>query len=189
MIVDENFYRIDSTAEGASCQIKDTLIALIKKNPFPPKELVVLCIGTDRSTGDALGPLIGTWLNNKRLNGVRVLGNLENPLHAVNLEETLRRLIINDKTQRIVIAVDACLGKYENVGWITVRPGPLKPGAGVNKKLPPVGEISIHGVVNVGGFLEYLVLQSTRLSLVIRMAEVIGEGILLAAQECSQLSY
>ncbi|MGB4008573.1 MAG: DUF1256 domain-containing protein, partial [Bacillota bacterium] len=35
----------------------------------------------------------------------------------------------------------------------------------------------ITGIVNVGGFMEYLVLQNTRLSLVIRMAEAIAGGI------------
>jgi hypothetical protein len=36
----------------------------------------------------------------------------------------------------------------------------------------------IVGVVNVGGFMEYLVLQNTRLSLVMRMAEVISTGLI-----------
>ena len=41
-----------------------------------------------------------------------------------------------------------------------------KPGAGVNKDLPPVGDLYITGVVNVGGFMDYLVLQNTRLYLI-----------------------
>ncbi|MNH47263.1 hypothetical protein D3C79_1104160 [compost metagenome] len=32
-------------------------------------------------------------------------------------------------------------------------------------------------MVNVGGFMEYFVLQNTRLSLVVNMQETIGEGI------------
>jgi len=56
----------------------------------------------------------------------------------------------------------------------------LKPGAGVKKELPVVGDIHITGVVNVGGFMEYFVLQNTRLHLVISMAEVIAKGIYLA---------
>ena len=47
------------------------------------------------------------------------------------------------------------------------------PGAGVSKELPLVGEIFINGIVNVSGFLEYFVLQNTRLSLVFRLAEII----------------
>ncbi|MFY9218842.1 MAG: DUF1256 domain-containing protein, partial [Tepidanaerobacteraceae bacterium] len=55
-------------------------------------------------------------------------------------------------------------------------PGSLKPGAGVNKKLPPVGNFHITGVVNVGGFMEYLVLQNTRLFTVMKMVDIISLG-------------
>ncbi len=36
-------------------------------NWFPniPKEYVIVCVGTDRSTGDALGPLTGSYLMEK----------------------------------------------------------------------------------------------------------------------------
>jgi hypothetical protein len=33
------------------------------------------------------------------------------------------------------------------------------------------------GIVNVGGFMEYMILQNTRLSLVMKMAEIISAGI------------
>ncbi|MFP3381143.1 DUF1256 domain-containing protein, partial [Bacillus sp. SIMBA_069] len=54
--------------------------------------------------------------------------------------------------------------------------GALKPGAGVGKELPPIGDASITGVVNVGGFMEYFVLQNTRLSLVMKMATQIADA-------------
>lgn len=38
-------------------------ILLRKLNPQRCRQPVVLAIGTDRSTGDSLGPLVGTWLN------------------------------------------------------------------------------------------------------------------------------
>ena len=52
----------------------------------------------------------------------------------------------------------------------------------MNKQLPEVGKMHIIGVVNVGGFMEYLVLQNTRLSLVMRMAEVISESLILGCR-------
>ena len=55
--------------------------------------------------------------------------------------------------------------------------GPVKPGAGVNKELPAVGDIHITGIVNVSGFMEYFVLQNTRLHLVMKMAKTIANGI------------
>lgn len=139
-------------------------------------DLVVLCIGTDRCTGDALGPLIGSRLQKSGLAHVNVYGTLENPVHATNLQETLEKLRSRHK-QPLIIAIDACLGKIDNVGNIMVGKGPLKPGAGVNKDLPAVGDLFITGIVNVGGFMDYLVLQNTRLYLIIRLADVIAEGL------------
>ena len=63
---------------------------------------------------------------------------------------------------------------------LNIGMGSLQPGAGVNKRLPQVGDVYITGIVNVGGFMEYFVLQNTRLSLVTKMAAVICEGLLAA---------
>lgn len=51
--------------------------------------VVFLCIGTDRSTGDSLGPLIGYKLRQMRLPKTTVFGTLERPVHAMNLERYL----------------------------------------------------------------------------------------------------
>ncbi|WP_094606628.1 hypothetical protein SPSIL_058900 [Sporomusa silvacetica DSM 10669] len=138
-------------------------------------ELVVLCIGTDRSTGDALGPLTGTKL--KMLNLFpHIYGTLDEPVHATNLESRLTS-INTSFSHPFVIAVDACLGKLENVGCVTLGHGAVKPGAAVNKDLPAVGNAYITGIVNVGGFMEHMVLQSTRLNLVMKMADTIAHSI------------
>lgn len=139
-------------------------------------DLIVLCIGTDRCTGDALGPLIGSRLQKSGLAHVYIYGTLENPVHATNLQETLDFLRQRHQ-QSLIIAIDACLGRIDSVGNIMVGKGPLKPGAGVNKDLPAVGDLFITGIVNVGGFMDYLVLQNTRLYLITRLADVIAEGL------------
>jgi len=137
-------------------------------------KLVVVAVGTDRSTGDALGPLVGSALLDLLASGeAEILGNLKAPVHANNLAEALTDLR-KRWNQPFVIAVDACLGSAENVGSVTVSPGPLQPGAGVNKQLPEVGNMHVTGTVNVGGFMEYFVLQNTRLGLVMSMAELIA---------------
>lgn len=140
-------------------------------------QLIILCIGTDRSTGDSLGPLVGHKLKAMDcMSNIPIFGTLDEPVHAVNLEETIKT--INDcYPKSFIIAVDACLGKTESVGYISIKEGPLQPGTGVNKTLPAIGDLHIVGIVNVGGFMEYMVLQNTRLSLVMKMAETISEGI------------
>ncbi|MFC7395111.1 spore protease YyaC [Scopulibacillus cellulosilyticus] len=141
--------------------------------------IVIVCIGTDRSTGDSLGPLIGTKLTELNGNQYPVYGTLEQPIHAVNLDEKLQE-INHAYTEPFIIAIDACLGKYNNIGTISIGEGPVLPGAGVNKKLSPVGNMHITGIVNVSGYMEYFVLQNTRLSLVMSMAKVISECLHLA---------
>lgn len=167
--------KIPADDPRAPRRLADTLADLARtvgRLSGPP---VLLCIGTDRSTGDCLGPLIGSYLQDSGA-GARVVGTLDEPVHATNLAETLAALA-REGPPPLVIAVDACLGSLENVGRITVGRGPIRPGAGVNKELPPVGDLYITGVVNVGGFMEYFVLQNTRLGLVMRMARTIAAGV------------
>jgi len=134
---------------------------------------VILCIGTDRSTGDALGPLIGTHLSRLNLPRLNVYGTLDEPVHATKLQQYIYD-IQKSFNNPFIIAIDACLGRIDSIGCITLADGPLKPGAGVHKQLPEVGEANITGIVNVGGFMEYMVLQNTRLNLVWRMSENIS---------------
>jgi putative sporulation protein YyaC len=136
--------------------------------------LTVVCVGTDRSTGDSLGPLVGSMLEVGGFAGA-VVGNLDDPVHAENLSQVVGCL--SDYRDSLVLGVDACLGTKAEVGAVMVKPGPLRPGLGVRKKLAPVGHMHLAGVVNVGGFMEYMVLQNTRLSLVVRMARAISSGI------------
>lgn len=139
-------------------------------------EILVLCIGTDRSTGDCLGPLTGSLLSETPNIGVMIRGTLNDPVHATNLRDAIADIEALEENP-LIIAVDACLGRSENVGYINVNQGPLKPGTGVNKVLPEVGHMHITGIVNVGGYMEYLVLQNTRLSLVMKMATSITRAI------------
>jgi putative sporulation protein YyaC len=143
---------------------------------------VLLCIGTDRSTGDCLGPLIGSKIKSQQQDFFAVYGTLENPVHASNLKDKLDEIHRNHENP-FIIAIDACLGRIENVGCINLGDGSLQPGAGVNKNLPPVGQVHITGIVNVGGFMEYMVLQNTRLNIVMRLADVIVSGLSKAVAE------
>lgn len=132
------------------------------------------CIGTDRSTGDALGPLVGQRLLRLGYEPAMVIGSLEEPLHALNLEERL--LPLGEHASRpLVVAVDAALGPMASVGSVHLRRGGLLPGQGVGKTLPSIGELAITATVNVqAGALDAQVLQSTRLFLVQQLAELIG---------------
>lgn len=156
------------------CELLDTHLADLL--PLHHHELVIVCIGTDRATGDSLGPLIGYKLTDLDFDHVHVYGNLENPVHAKNLEnmtQTLKEYHPN----ALIIAIDACLGAMENVGSIAIGEGAIKPGAGVQKELEPIGHLHITGIVNFSSFMNMVVLQNTRLSLVMKMADIISAGL------------
>lgn len=131
--------------------------------------ITIACIGTDRVNGDSLGPFVGEFIGKKKWGNVSVIGNLECPLHAKNIEERISQIPSNS----LVIAIDACLGKLESIGCVKIEDKPLHPGAAMNKELAPVGNISITGIVNLSGGLDFMTLQSTRLYTVIELAKTI----------------
>ena len=140
------------------------------------KGVVFLCIGTDRSTGDSLGPLIGYKLRDMKTFSAAVFGTLERPVHAMNLEE-YARVIKNCYHDCLVVAVDASVGNREHVGYLTLGKGALRPGLGVSKELGAVGDIFITGIVGGCSSYDPLMLQSVRLSVVMRMADCISRSI------------
>lgn len=142
-----------------------------------PSAPVILCIGTDRLIGDSLGPLTGSLLEKTAGRSFPVYGTLDNTVHACNLDRTLSQ-IKKKHPCSTVIAVDASLGSEYKVGSVFIRPGSLKPGMGVSKDLPAAGDISITGIAGVQNSQPYLTLQTTRLSLIMAMAEEICACIL-----------
>lgn len=162
------------------------LASRLLKSHLKERPMVLLCIGTDRSTGDCLGPLIGSKLLQSKQNFFSIYGSLEQPVHASNLQEKIEE-IHKLHHNPFIIAIDACLGKLENVGYISIGDGSIQPGAGVNKVLPSVGQIHITGIVNVGGFMEHLVLQNTRLNLVMKLANIIVEGMIKAINDLNKV--
>lgn len=140
------------------------------------RPVVFACVGTDRSTGDSLGPLVGERLRRLGHDEDAVIGTLQFPLHALNLTERVRPHL-SARPRPLVVAVDAALGSLDAVGTVRVRRGGLRPGEGVGKDLPTVGELSIAATVNVrAGALDAQVLQSTRLFLVQSLAELIANA-------------
>ena len=68
--------------------------------------VIFLCIGTDRSTGDSLGPLVGHKLRKCRLKKAAVIGTLDKPVHAMNLE-VYAAYIRTHFPDHVIVAIDA----------------------------------------------------------------------------------
>lgn len=67
--------------------------------------------------------------------------------------------------------------KYGRNYDITLGEGSLSPGIGVNKELPQIGDLFITGIVNIAGLGGQMLLQTTRLSIVMKLADFIATGI------------
>ena len=147
------------------------------------KKLVFLCIGTDRSTGDSLGPLIGYKLKQERRRGTLVFGTLDRPVHAMNLEHYVQ-VLKNGYPDALVVAVDASVGDENHIGYVTLGRGSLKPGLGVCKELHAVGDLFITGIVAGCSHYDPMMLQSIRLALVMQLADCISAGIGLVENFC-----
>ena len=80
--------RLDDPAGLATLSAAHRARARAARRPRD-RPIAFACIGTDRSTGDALGPLVGQRLLKLGFDRTPVIGTLEEPLHALNLEERL----------------------------------------------------------------------------------------------------
>lgn len=175
---EEKSFYIDGGNLNAKNLLKAALdFILYKKDNY--EDIILLCIGTDRATGDCLGPLCGHKLENITYfnSRIKLYGTLNKPVHAKNLTEVIEKIKVNHKNP-LVIAIDACLGRTEHIGFIIVKEGGINPGAAFNKGLPKVGDISIAGIVDEAGDLEVKTISNTRLNVVMQLADIISQGIM-----------
>lgn len=124
-------------------KIQLLLHSITQNSDFTQRTLLFLCIGTPEIPGDSLGPHIGSYI--KEYLNYPVFGTCEQPVHALNLQDTLQWIHSVYKNP-IIIVIDAAIGKRYQEGFITLKKGPLYPGRGLGKQLPPVGHIQITGV-------------------------------------------
>ena len=110
------------------------------------KETIVICIGSDRVAGDMLGPLVGSSLRDEYHLPYPVYGALGESVNGLNLEEYLSMIERRHGGSRI-IAVDAALGKGEDVGRIRLKKGGIKAGGALEREGGKVGDVGIVGVV------------------------------------------
>jgi len=122
-------------------------------------------------------PPVDRELLEKENLGIPIYGTLNEPIHALNIEEKVNELK-KIHPDSLLIAVDASLGKEKDIGFIHIVNGPIKPGKGAGKTLPSFGNISILGVVDSINNKSNNSLYTIRLNFIMRMAEVITKSIM-----------
>ena len=72
--MDDCFY-IDSLSPNSSNELGEYLYIKLKDIFLENRPIIFLCIGTDRATGDSLGPLIGYKLKNIKRKNIYIYNN------------------------------------------------------------------------------------------------------------------
>lgn len=144
---------------------------------FDVQPPVVVCVGSDLAIGDSLGPIVGSMLKYKT-QGVHafIYGTLAAPITAKEIKY-LRAFLKETHPFSPIIAVDAAVGAEGDIGLVKLSDTPLYPGAGANKKLGAIGDISMLGIVAEKSVANYGLLNTTRLNLVYSMAELISDAL------------
>lgn len=173
-ILNRNYYFLPE--ERAHLPFSYLLKQKIHQLKKAEETLILLCVGTDKITGDCLGPLVGTKLTDNHYSHP-LYGTLKNPVHAVNLSSILSELR-SIYPSPFFLVIDAAVGPAERIGYVSLSCSPLCPGKGIQRNLPPIGNISITGIVGEAGRTCELELPYTRLYLVNRLADYICTGIL-----------
>ncbi|MBR2023586.1 MAG: spore protease YyaC [Clostridia bacterium] len=138
---------------------------------------VIVCVGSDLAIGDSLGPITGSMLKYKT-QGVKafIYGTLALPVTAKEIRY-LRAFLKETHPKSQIIAIDAAVGAEGDIGLIKLNDSPLLPGAGANKKLGAIGDVSVMGIVAEKSVANFGLLNTTRLHLVYSMAEQISSAI------------
>ena len=154
---------------------KSFLVYLLKER-ITPKELVFICIGTPLVSGDSLGPVIGERLKGYSMRNSFVYGTKEEPIHALNLTDRFEA-IKKKHPDAYYVAIDASFGTRVHLGNICINKGPLFPGSGVKKNLPPVGDLSITAIVCPYGPFRNKRLEWISHKRIAQQADIISTGI------------
>jgi len=89
------------------------------------KDVIFVCIGTDKVSGDSFGTFVGSYL--KEYGFTNVVGDLEETVNNQNIRDIIKELPRNKK----IIAIDATLGNLKDRGKLLVSKGSVVAGASV----------------------------------------------------------
>lgn len=155
-------YWIHPDLPEASQSFSHCLASMLRQYNKNNQPLVFVCIGTPSIIGDCLGPVIGSILTDALPAAATpagtpsaaipasgpstgIYGTLDAPVHALNFRHIYSE-IKKQHQKPFIIAIDAALGNPVQSGYILLKKGPLHPGKGVGKKLPPIGDVQITGI-------------------------------------------
>lgn len=111
---------------------------------------VIVCIGTTKVIGDSLGPFTGDYLKDVFKVRAFVYGDSRRSVTASNFSE-YKRYIEKTHLGSPVIALDACLGREEEIGKIKLSDRGVLAGGALGKSLGRIGDLGLLSIVGVAG--------------------------------------
>ena len=120
---------------------EDFIIKLKRKISYSTKEIVFVCIGSNKIIGDSIGPRIGSLL--KQNTKLQIYGDMNN---NISKYEEIKN-ISNKLKNKFVIAIDSALSDYDDIGEIYVTNKRLKLAEGMNLNKGTIGDLCIKVVV------------------------------------------
>lgn len=172
-LLQRTLFQKQAKTKGAGTDRNKNRAAMYATTPSP----VIVCVGSDLAIGDCLGPITGSMLQYKT-QGLRsfLYGTLATPVTAKEIRY-IRRFLHETHENQPIVAIDAAIGNEGDIGLIKITDTPLFPGAGANKQLGELGDISVMGIVAEKSVANYNLLNGTRLNLVYKMADIISDAI------------
>ena len=140
-----------------------------------------MCIGSERATGDALAPFVGSLLRNKYNVNTYVYGTLENCVNAKNVEEVYSFIKARHLGKKI-LTIDACVGAEQDIGFVKMTSNGLLPRSAIESTNVSYGDYGILGIVDKT-FKDPFNVFTTRLSVVYQLAQKIADAINFAIKE------
>ncbi len=148
-----------------------------------PMNCVVVCIGTDKISGDSLGPIVGSLLRDKHRLPCPVYGVEGKTVNGLNLAD-YRRFLLAHHPDSTVIAVDAAVGRPDELGTVKIRKGGIKAGGALGRD-DPIGDVGVLGVVGIKGGDALATLMAVPYPEVVALAEKIALRIATTLKEAA----
>ncbi|MFL0251533.1 spore protease YyaC [Clostridium neuense] len=175
--------KVDFNAKYYSYEAERAISNCICEKTKDKDEIIILCIGTSRIIGDAVGPITGTFLTENNVENV--YGTLQRPVDATNLVRVVEE-IKDNYSKPYIIAVDAAvnlgtsylIGKPQFLKSITIEDEAITARSWDTKNAIPVGDIGITAIVEYGWYYNFQRrMESANLAVIYNMSNIIARAI------------
>lgn len=109
-------------------------------------KLLFLCIGSEKISGDSVGPIVGSLLKDKYKLPFPVLGTEDKPVNGINLPHYVDNIRTYFPEHKI-IAIDSAVGSKRDMWSVKIKKGGVVAGGAIASKNPRIGDIGILAVV------------------------------------------